>query len=241
MKKVLLVIFIFVLTGCDITYNLEIDENYIENTSIIDNNYNSWNQEYSGMTLSQYNDYYLTKEIPYHYDDPYMPEAYYRFEGVSYYEAKELSNDSQIGLSLNANFENIDSYSKSNIIWKSCRNKSIHKTDDNISISASGFKSFDEFPVIDKITVNIKSTYYSTSNNADSMENGVYTWIITKDNYKDKNINITFKTSNIVDDAIKEAKTSPMIKFGIVLLVICIIGSIVYLFTKKRYNQNNSL
>ena len=237
MKKILFfLLFTLFFTGCDITYNLSIDDYYNESVSATENNQNNWNYTFGNLTISELKDYYLKKEIPYHFNDPYMAERFERIEGVSYYDVKDLSDDKQIGLSLSARFEDSDSFSKSNLLWRTCKNKAIVQNDDKISINVSGFKVFDEYKTLDKVTINIKSDYTLVSGNADVINKNIYTWVITRDDYSEKAIDISFKIS----DDLSENMQTPMFRFTICLLLFCFISLIVYLFIKIIFNKKNS-
>lgn len=241
MKKFFLLFFLILFAGCEATYNLDVDDFYKEDASIVENDSVNLGYTFSGMDMSEYANFYLIKEIPYHYDDEYVPEDYVRFDNISYYEVDDLSNDSQVGLRLKSEFKNIDGFSRSNLLWKSCKNKSINKNKDSINIDASGFKSFDEYKILDKITVNIKSKYSSIRNNADSVKNGIYTWIITRDNYLSKNISLKLKTSTVVDDVVKESQNNPMFKFFYAIVFLVFIAFVIYLLLKSRYRKSNTL
>lgn len=239
MKRVLLILIIVLsLTGCDIDYTLNIDGEFKESASAIETNSNNWDYMVSGMSMMEFNDYFLEKEIPYHYDDSYVPEDFVRLDNVSYYDVEDLSNDDRIGLSLKSKFDSILGFSKSNLIWKSCTNKDITQSDGDISIRASRFKLFNEYRTLDKINVNIKSRYKALNNNADSVKDNVYTWVITRDNYDKKSIDIVFDTKNFYESAVKKFDDS-MIKFTAVLFVILLICLIVYFVLRRVFLKRN--
>lgn len=241
MKRVFWVLIITLfLTGCDINYTLNVDDSFSENVTAIETNSSNWSYSVSGMTMMEYNDYFLQKEIPYHYNDSYVPENFVRFDNVSYYDVGDLSDNKKIGIGLSSKFDSVDGFSRSNLIWKTCANKSIIKNDDGISIKISGFKVFDEYKTLDKLTVNIKSKYSFLSNNADDIKNNVYSWAITRDNYDKKSIDVVLKTSNLIEDVAIQTKDNIMIKFAFALMVLVVIFFVIYKFVMGKYKRNNS-
>lgn len=234
MKKFLFFICILLLTGCDITYNLDIDDDFVENISIIEDNSANFSYVIGGTDLISFKNYYVSDFIPIHYNDIYYPESHVKVDGVTYYNKEDLSGYNKIMVNLNGTFDNIDSLSNSNAIWKGCSNINISK-DDDIVISASGFKVFDDYKIVDTLSVNIKTKYNVTEHNADKVSDDTYTWLITRDNYLNKRIQITMNEKNdtFFDD--------PMVKFGLILfIIVSIIGFIILLF-KRRFSRINRL
>ena len=234
MKKFLFFICILLLTGCDITYNLDIDDDFVENISMIEDNSANFSYVIGGTDLISFKNYYVSDFIPIHYNDIYYPESHVKVDGVTYYNKEDLSGYNKIMVNLNGAFDSIDSLSNSNAIWKGCSNINISK-DDDIVIRASGFKVFDDYKIVDTLSVNIKTKYNVTEHNADKVSDDTYTWLITRDNYLNKRIQITMNEKNdtFFDD--------PMVKFGLILfIIVSIIGFIILLF-KRRFSRINRL
>ncbi|MBR3210265.1 MAG: hypothetical protein IKF82_08415 [Bacilli bacterium] len=234
MKKFLFFICILLLTGCDITYNLDIDDDFVENISMIEDNSANFSYVIGGTDLISFKNYYVSDFIPIHYNDIYYPESHVKVDGVTYYNKEDLSGYNKIMVNLNGAFDSIDSLSNSNAIWKGCSNINISR-DDDIVISASGFKVFDDYKIVDTLSVNIKTKYNVTEHNADKVSDDTYTWLITRDNYLNKRIQITMNEKNdtFFDD--------PMVKFGLILfIIVSIIGFIILLF-KRRFSRINRL
>lgn len=232
MKRLFLLLFIVLLTGCSASYNLEVNDSFKESVVVTESNESNFDYVFSGFNMKEYNNFYLTKEFPYYYDDPYMPDINYRFDDVSYYDVKDLSDYGKIGLSMSANIDDVNDFSKSNLLWKTCRVKDISLKDGVLKINVSGFKSFDEYKILGTVNVNINSKYKVLSNNADKVYDGGYTWKITRDNYNDKTINISFKTDSILDD-VADKTQDPMVRFTIVIGILCFIGFLIYVFVKR--------
>lgn len=239
MKKILLLIAVFVITGCQANYTLSIDkEGYNESLTAIEKNSMNFDSVVGGISLYNYKDFYLEKEFPYHYNDPYLPEANYRFKDVSYYNVNDLTNDNQVGLSLSSKFKTVDSFSKSNIIWKTCHKKDISLNDGILSINASGFNFIGDYDILDKITVNIISDYNIVNSNADKINGNKYTWVITKSNYNGKSINIVFDTNSFSNRLLKQGDDS-MVRFTIALSILSLVCFVLYFFTKKIFIRRN--
>lgn len=238
MKKIIFIICIVFLTGCDVTYNLDINDSFIENVSVVEDDFDNWYYTFSGMSMIEYNSYFLSKEIPYHYDDNYMPEINYRFDDVSYYDVSDLSTDDVIGMSLNSNFKDIESYSRSNLVWSGSVNKNIRKDDNYIHIDSSNFKVFSQYSILNNLTVKLKSKYKAVSNNADEIDGNVYIWNIDRSNYLDKKIDITYDISS---DLSKEVKKNPIIGFSILLVLLFLIGILIFVFVNGKHKKNNAV
>lgn len=232
MKKrvIVLLILSFLLTGCSITYNLEIDgDDYIESTSAL-----------GDYAVDNYRAFeiYSTKPIPLSKLDPVQSESDEKIKSINYYDIEDISKDDYFGLKYSGKFgKNKVSFENSSILSFGVGNFNF-KTEDNISTIEVpvGIKLFEQYDSLDEIVVNIKSKYEVLENNADEINNNTYTWYITRSNYKNKSINIKYKTS-IVNVKVD----NPMIRFAIALLVLCIIGLFIYLFVRIKYDRKNSI
>lgn len=230
MKKIIIVLCLFLTAGCDIKYNLDIDENIKEDISILGN------YDYDDYFLYQI---YRDKPIPLTKNYTIQPESNEKIEGVAYYNKSDLSNDNDFGLNFKAKF-NSSNYNDSTILSVGIGKNVINPTDDFINIDLpSDFKVFKQYPDLEMITLNIKSKYSILENNADKIDKNVYTWYITPD--YGKNIKMKIKTSNVLQDIEKNTKNDPMIRFSIVIFIIVIIGIIIYYLVRKKYKKNNSL
>lgn len=167
-KLIIFVSLLFVLTGCEATYNLDIDEDYNEVVTSIPYN----NEELREMELDQFN-------YPAYYDPLFFEEEYGYVEGVTRYNIS--FNDR-----LEYRFKFNERYQDSNIANTASENFDVYYSDDNMkpsNIFASGFGIiFNEYSNLSKLTINIKFSGEVSSHNADYVNGNIYSWVVTKDN-----------------------------------------------------------
>ena len=250
MKKILFIIFALLFTGCEASYNLSMDVDSIhEETDMIVASDN----EYKGYvdTIGPIYEYYLRNKVPLFVND----------EGFgTYRDDYEYYDNGGFSFNLLGDF-NKDSFVNSYII-NFAGEANTKVTGNTVSLSYN-FSSdlFENYNMLDKITININDISNSiTSNNADGVNinkiinneeslnnnNGkVYTWVITKDNYLDKNINFSYKKNKVsvkkVIDEYEKNSDKPMFKFSIVLIIIFSISFIIYKFIALKFKSNNSI
>ena len=222
MKKIILCICcLFILTGCNATYDLTIDGNIEESLVILDNyeNYGDEQELYDNLELIDLN---VLNSMP-------LSNS----ESKDFYKVEKINDEIKFGIKFKGNFK--ENFYNSNIIKNSCGIVEIDKDLTRTKINIGDFKVFDAHENLSKITINIKSKYKLRKNNADSVKGNVYTWVITRNNYKNKNINISFYENNLseTDDS--------MILFSIVIFSLVIIALVVFLIFKIKYKKNNSL
>lgn len=215
MKKMLLFFLLIMLTGCDITYNLELDDKFTENIIIKEHIVEGQESDELRMKLS--------------IGEP----LYHDSTSGGKYEIKKTSDDGVMTLSANGVFPFDNSHS--NAIYTACGDYKLDRNGDKVRIVAGDFKLFDIYPPLDSFTVNIKSKKKILRCNADKVKGNVYTWVITKDNYSNKTINLTYLQNDysLFDD--------PIFKFGLVLFIIVVIFGLVYVFIKARFLKINKL
>ena len=239
MKKTVFLLFcIFFLTGCSVTYNVDLDS-FDENTLVVCGDFGSSLIVTDGMIERELYDYYLKKEVPYYYDQMVYSQTNVRFDGVFYYDVNNYSNEGQAGLSFDAHFKDITNYSKSRLLWSAVANKNISENNNVLSVNASNFILFKSYKNVDKLTVNINSKYKVINSNADKVNGKVYTWVIDRDNFNSKVISISFNTGSALDDVTRSLEYDPMLRFTTVLGALGLISLIIYLITKRIFAKRN--
>ena len=220
-KFICLLAMLFLLTGCGIEYNLNIDENTFDEDVrvILPNNDQMMQIVYRSIKI---------KQISFVGD---------KANDRHYYHLNADTTDSKniyLDYSYKYNKKNI---LKSNAITQCYKDVSLNDDDNYIDISTSDeFRCLyrDGAQLISKATINITTPLKVVSNNADKVKGDTYTWKIDKNNYKKKPIKIKIKNES--KDADKAIITLFII-IGIIVLLLLII--LCYIVNKKK--QNNKL
>lgn len=176
-KLIILIFVIFVTSGCDVEYNLDIDNDIMKEkiTFFLDNSSDNKNLINNLSSRKQ--------------------EAYYDIDtnNSKYYEVtKNLKGDDNNKLLLKYNYDYKDTtLQNSNAIGECFYNKSVIKDDKYITLNTSkGLTCIfrDGNRQIDNLTVNIKTQFSVEENNADKVSGDTYTWNINDKNYNNKSI-----------------------------------------------------
>lgn len=219
LKKVLLICFVFCLTGCDVEYNLSIDQNFMtENVNFMTEN--------TTQNKTELEKYLRVKH-----------QAYFDMDSSSTnnYEQKEISEDDKIGVNFYYKFKNTD-LQNSSLLNYCYYKKSISKVNDEVIIYTdgktkcmyvNGEKNFDS------LTINIKTNYKVLENNADKVENNIYTWIIDESNYNNHPINMKI--------SLKENITQKKRIFIVIILFVILIIVIIFfaIRIRKKHKASN--
>lgn len=221
MKKIIVIIIcLFIFSGCDVTYNLDTTNYFQEDIDICD--YYSRNDNPIVLNNKLEKIHMMANDILYLRNNS--------FTGV--YDVSKYDDGQKFGLSLIGKFG--DNNSNSNAVRQACNNYTVNEISNDIELSANGFKLFEREDV-DTLTINIKAKNVKESN-ADRIVGDVFTWIITRDDYEYRDIRIVFeKNKKVVIN-----KDNSMIGFYILLVFLFIIGIFVYYkINNKRDSVNN--
>ena len=213
MKKILLfIVCIFMLTGCDIEYNLTIDNDSFDEKVTL----SLLKKDVSFEDMTNY----LKNKIPISND---------RYETRFYEPSIDVHENSyDLVYDYSHDFNNF----RNTLFVDSCYNDSkITRTDDKITIrSGKGFRCLnpDNGLITDNVKINITTKLEVLDNNADEVNGNTYTWNINFNNVQNKEVNITLK---------RKVQSSQIninyILFGIIGCVLLVGG--LYLFV--RYNS----
>lgn len=219
MKKVLFLILLLFFTGCDVTYNLNIDDDFIEDIAINNKVTNYDANSDSELLLN------LKTDFPLYNDSKKTNKIY---------ETNLKNDENNFNLSLHGEFKS--SNENSNAISYVCPVYSVTKEDGRIIINAAEFDL--DSNNIDTLTVNITSNKKVIEHDADSHDGNTYTWVIehNDDMYED-DVYIVFADNNLFSIN----KDKPMLNFIIALIIIFIFGLIIYLFVRAKYKFKNSI
>lgn len=227
MKKLIFILFLLLfVTGCNIEYNLVIDRNdfnekiFIYQTNeYIENRFNTRNIESMITNLVDSNIKML---------DPY---GLYDYELVL---GEEISGVRLI--KRESDFETL----KNSIVFEECfKNGNVRETSDRIFISAvNGFGCVDYFDNDSQITATIESNRNTSVNNADSINNGVYTWNVDP---MDRNYELIY-TINKREGALSAVSSDSYIwTIAIIFGAILVIGLPIGVYIYKRYKELNEI
>ena len=200
MKKILFLgLLILLMTGCNATYNLEISEDGFKEETTILSNINDINNYYD-------NDIFTLKEL---YDiqsktyySAYFNEENFNFyevdkkqDNIKYYDQSIINDNINYGLKYVGDFKENDIY-RSRAINTCYKEVTFNKNDQIYTLVTNGkAECFDAYKLLNEVVINIKTTYRVIYSNADKVEDNTYTWVINRDNYQTKKINLTYTTS----------------------------------------------
>lgn len=232
-KIIFLAIILFILTGCEINYTLNIDkDNLIETTTAIGNPEGE-NEDFELSSQTLY-DEYINKPIPTFNDVIIQAESNEKLKGITYYQTKDLSDNTNLGIEYSGVF-NFDTITNSTIINYVYPDFSVKLKDDNLVLETGNrFKLFEQYPNLEKVTINIKTNKKVIFNNADKIKNHTYTWIITEDNYLNKPIKLTLRQDK---NLLSEFQIEALIALGTIIFII----TIIILFIKYKQSVKNQI
>lgn len=199
MKKIiLLIVCVLTLSGCSVEYNLTIDDSFNENILVFTNDLNNLDinheEYYNKSYRALFRDMLNTSVMSYFNDENFDPYGSAIQPNVKYYNKKLINNGSIYGINYDFDFDYNNFYRSSAI--KSCFNEiNISKYQDIYTLKTNNkCKLFDTYPLLDNIKIIINTNFDIIYNNADFSSDGIYTWVIDRNNYSNKSINISFDT-----------------------------------------------
>ena len=242
-KKLLLLILLFLVTGCSATYDVEIYNDIVkEDMEFIESNSSKWDSEAQyGLTYREL----LTDSVDYPY--PAFSDAMVdendriKIDGVEYYNNKLISENNKLGQSLSYHKFNLNNFSESSIIKKCYKYFSIIEEEDNIILSTSLENlCFNEYENLDFITVNLKTNHKVVSSNADIVDGYHYTWNLSSEEKDDAAILITLKKNEFIFNYENEF-VKKIMYFVLIIGIILGVGAIVYFYFKNKRIRSNEI
>lgn len=228
-KKILtLILLIFMVSGCSVEVNLDISDNKIKESNDITVLENAiYTKEILRTSFRDYIPIYasdlIVDTVP---DQPFSDVLYYNKNTT------DLGN----GYRFNYSYDfDIDKYGDARTIKDGFRDYSYSYRNDIISLSTDneGLIYFNDYPLLEEVTVNIKTDYLVEENNADSVNGNTYTWVFNKDSKK--SIDIVIDTSKSGDRVLGIVNVSTVITIGVVIGIVLII--LVLLLIRNRKNN----
>lgn len=242
-KIIILSILLFSLTGCSATYDLEIYNNQVkEDMKFINYDSSTWD------SIVQYDLTYrelLNASINYPYpvfDNTIVDEVdTIKLDGIEYYDNTLISRANQLGQRLKYNKFNLTDFNESAIVKKCYQYFNIIEQDDNIILSTSLENlCFKEYPMLDRITINIKTNHKVVASNATKSKKYQYTWDITRDKSQDSAIQLTIKKDEFIFNYENEF-LKKIIYITLIIGIILIVSGGTYLFIKNKNKQHNEI
>ena len=231
LRNIIIIISIFLLTGCDAVYNLDISDNKIEestNFHFLENDYH-YDAYSPDIEMKYYNN---MEELM----NDVMKEDYLAFDKkynnkVSY--QKKRMNDDSVNFRHTYSFDN---FIHSSLLNSCGKNVIIHNDKDSLSLTAKFYYScfgMDYGPHLNDLTINIKTDYVVSNHNADQVEGNTYTWFVKDIDYN-KNIEINLKKEKNKDSYVFLTLSN----FGIFIVSFVMFFSIFliyfHFFSKKK-------
>ncbi len=248
MKKILILIFSFLLVGCSANYNLTISDNDFQEKVII--------------TPSQEDDADMILN-----GDWFVPIDYNKYETISSSDSDTVDNTLE-HYNLLRNDSSLElNYSHQSIINKKITSflkcfdsaKAIYQDGRLIITTSTGVICFDEYLTLNDMSINIVVNDYNVIyDNADNVVNNVYIWNINRSNYNNKSINLGIDMSvnpssssnsiassnsmdndNIVDDIMSSLYIDKTwLIFSAIFLIVGLVGLLIYIKINKDNNRD---
>ena len=239
LKKILFLFLIIISTGCEAEYNIEINNNINlkETITIKEENkeiFNKKNTLLYNLTPNEYSKTNLKWPTSVYKDDEVNPYEPIRLDNTKYYTKTNISNYKTLGVIYSFN-HNQNKYNETAIINK-CYDFKYNKINDVITFETiSSFKCFDEYKLLDKLTINVDTTCKVNIENSDKKENNRYTWYITKDKY-DKKIKFEIDCKN---NSKKDINSNNIV----IILIACYLSLIllIIVIAKLLQEKNNKI
>ena len=234
MKKILLILFSLLLTGCTLNYDLEIKEDLtvIENIKVLDNSS------------------YFDKDGK--VEDTYKKIVDIAMHEKGYLKYDYLKENNSYGGKLTQTYASLEDYINKSLSYKEMYDEiRIDKNENIITINSIGDLK------IEKVSYNVEDTsdvripenvYFSIqlpfkveSHNADKVDTdyNVYYWIIDENTTKDKNIEISFNTNNkhrSIKKFLDKIDYTIILIIGIIIMIGCFINNVL-----KKNDENNRM
>ncbi|MDD2409860.1 MAG: hypothetical protein PHD03_04010, partial [Bacilli bacterium] len=187
MKKIIyLILMLFLITGCDATYNLTLENNiFTENLEITNNDKNTWN--INNPSYKEIRNLTLNSALATDYREE-IPEVNTKVEGIKYYDIKKIDTENTLGISYKSNFTLLD-YQYSTIVNTNVKSFDYKNNNDGIIINIKKpLNVFILYPNLNNLTIKFKTNHQVMKNNADEIVNNTYYFYLNKNNYQAKKI-----------------------------------------------------
>ena len=221
MKKIIIILpLLFILSGCTAEYNVEIyNDRFIEDIKVEELNPSNFDNDKEDYTIRE-----LLRE-------EYNRDNYY-------YDKKFIEDSNRLLLKYDSDFS-LDTYSTSSVGRRCYEYFNVLEKGTTTIISTSIKNTcIEDYVWLDKLVIKVKTNHIVKKNNADSFENGVYTWNFDRNNYKEKGIYFEYSDEKYIFNYDNEYTKKVVYIIVIVGIILLVIGIIVFVLSKKRKNSN---
>lgn len=228
MKKIKYILLLFILSGCSVEYNINIDKNINlnENINILAQT------EDEILRIEEYNG---NLPIDVEIDDPSVIEK--KDNDIEYYDINKVEKNIYFNYSYD-----LDNFKK-NVFTNSCYEYVTATKNDNKLILATSkeFSCFEKYNQLEDVIVTITSKYKLTDTNADNIEKHKYIWYINEDNANNKRLYLSLDTSIEELTFLKKLMRGDYFTPFTISIMLLIIGSIIYLILKRKSNKVDAI
>lgn len=235
-KRILLILTVIFLTGCEATYTITINKDTInEKIDVLDTTS-------STRTVTDIMDNYKKKYPVYDVDGLIdEDELYTIYSDATYYNQTYNITGNNYHLYYEYTYP-IENYDAANSINYSYNYKTVSYNNGVLKLSTGSPNNRLKYDsLFTNLTVNIITDYVVTNNNADSVVGNRYMWYFNKDNNNEKRINFEVdltQTQKELEESTKIQNKKNKLIIPIVLLVVFVyIIVIVVIISKKRKKE----
>lgn len=221
MKKniFILILSLFLITGCTSEYNLEFSNGKIKENIVV----NISNSDIPPKTTD------IVAEV----DDritPFIENDQYPFMNNTNKKYSKKVENTEAGTRVTMNYTYSHNEYKNSVAYNMCFEDSTfneNRNDYDLNFTGKFFCQYSE-----EVIINIKTNNEVISNNADKVEGNTYTWVINDTNRDNVNINIKIsKKSKITNNVI-------YVILGVILIILIVLAINAYIKIQERYNVN---
>ena len=211
--KYLLFLLIIFISGCDVNYNINIDEEFITENIDLCENIDTAKLKRTIYGNDYYTDLLLDLQI-----------------GYEHYNGEIVVKDSENVCYSYDEYEHLhENYQYDTIAFQCYDEIKVENNGDIINIEATGFNCFDYFDDLENVKINLKTIYPVVESNAKSIEKDTYIWEFDRNNLNDANINIVLKNKLKVN----------VWNYIAIFSGFALLGLVIYLLVKKHKKTNN--
>lgn len=219
-KIIVLIMFLFLITGCDGGYKIEFYKNKVTESAY------AW---YEKETLNNLSPYDKTLEITSKYDD--------NGDFLTHDYKENIKKSGYSGIKITKKYNSLEDYKTNSKILGSCylaTNLTNH-TDYITLKTTKEFTCYDEIEEFENIEIIVQTNHEVVEHNADKRKGHSYYWYINKENYKNKPISIKMEKNEYVWNYKNEAFK----RLGLALLVVGLTTGIIYIVYTNYYKKEN--